>query len=440
MADEPRGTLLSGSPLRRTDLLAALACAVAVLVVAVVWRSPIVPTDPWHYVRSALEFPSAGLGAARVHALRHHPRDHPARVRVQERRGQLLLLAAALGRAARRVALPRRATAVRRRRRGHRGRAHVHDPDRALQPHPRLPRHHVDGARLHRARHRPHGARPGPRRSARRSSGCWPPGSCSAGPSRSARPVCSPGRSSWRSSGVVGRSCARTPSSRPRCSGGPPSTCSSAGSSTVTPSSRRTPSWAPTPRASAAHPRPLQYGSRTPTAPGWASSSRSPARCRNEPRGRGSSWAERSRSSPSSCRTAPCASPAPASSPCTASTSSPAACWSRAGRSAPSSPPATGSSTSPSSPSSSVASSLSWPAGWPPGCAPAGPSANGRLVPGWSWPWCSRSSCAPSPRSTGCATSRRRRPSPPTAATRCRSCAATSPHGTSPSTRSSRTG
>ena len=23
-----------------------------------VWRSPIVPTDPWHYVRSALEFPS----------------------------------------------------------------------------------------------------------------------------------------------------------------------------------------------------------------------------------------------------------------------------------------------------------------------------------------------------------------------------------------------
>ena len=58
MAAEPPGTLLSGSPLRRTDLLAALACAVAVLVVAVVWRSPIVPTDPWHYVRSALEFPS----------------------------------------------------------------------------------------------------------------------------------------------------------------------------------------------------------------------------------------------------------------------------------------------------------------------------------------------------------------------------------------------
>jgi Dolichyl-phosphate-mannose-protein mannosyltransferase len=53
-----RRDLLRGSPLTRRDALVALGWAVVVMVVAWVWRSPIVPTDPWHYVRSALEFPS----------------------------------------------------------------------------------------------------------------------------------------------------------------------------------------------------------------------------------------------------------------------------------------------------------------------------------------------------------------------------------------------
>ncbi len=49
----------SGSPLTRRDALVALLIGAVVVAVAVIWRSPIVPTDPWHYVRSALEFPSA---------------------------------------------------------------------------------------------------------------------------------------------------------------------------------------------------------------------------------------------------------------------------------------------------------------------------------------------------------------------------------------------
>ena len=43
----------------RGDLATALGIAVAVMVIAMVWRTPIVPTDPWRYVQSALEFPSA---------------------------------------------------------------------------------------------------------------------------------------------------------------------------------------------------------------------------------------------------------------------------------------------------------------------------------------------------------------------------------------------
>ncbi|WP_392544823.1 glycosyltransferase family 39 protein [Oryzobacter telluris] len=49
----------SGTPLTRRDVAVAAVIAAVVVVVAIVWRSPIVPTDPWHYVRSALEFPSA---------------------------------------------------------------------------------------------------------------------------------------------------------------------------------------------------------------------------------------------------------------------------------------------------------------------------------------------------------------------------------------------
>jgi hypothetical protein len=49
----------AGSPPSRADLFTSLAIAVVVMVIATVWRTALVPTDPWHYVRSALEFPSA---------------------------------------------------------------------------------------------------------------------------------------------------------------------------------------------------------------------------------------------------------------------------------------------------------------------------------------------------------------------------------------------
>lgn len=49
---------LGGSPLTRSDLLTASGIAVAVMVVALVWRTALVPADPWHYVDSALSFPS----------------------------------------------------------------------------------------------------------------------------------------------------------------------------------------------------------------------------------------------------------------------------------------------------------------------------------------------------------------------------------------------
>ena len=38
--------------------LTALAIALVVMIIATVWRTAVVPTDPWHYVRSALEFPN----------------------------------------------------------------------------------------------------------------------------------------------------------------------------------------------------------------------------------------------------------------------------------------------------------------------------------------------------------------------------------------------
>lgn len=48
---------LLGTPPGRRDVVAAAAVAIAVMVVAVIWRSPIVPTDPWHYVQRAMDFP-----------------------------------------------------------------------------------------------------------------------------------------------------------------------------------------------------------------------------------------------------------------------------------------------------------------------------------------------------------------------------------------------
>ena len=41
------------------DVLVAALLGTAMTAFAILYRSPIVPTDPWHYVRSALEFPSA---------------------------------------------------------------------------------------------------------------------------------------------------------------------------------------------------------------------------------------------------------------------------------------------------------------------------------------------------------------------------------------------
>lgn len=55
-ADAPPDPL-RGTPPARTDVLVAVGVAVVVMVVAWVWRSPIVPTDPWHYVQRALTFP-----------------------------------------------------------------------------------------------------------------------------------------------------------------------------------------------------------------------------------------------------------------------------------------------------------------------------------------------------------------------------------------------
>lgn len=55
---EPPVDRWGGPPPSRADLVTALAIAVAVMVLATVWRTALVPTDPWHYVRSALEFPS----------------------------------------------------------------------------------------------------------------------------------------------------------------------------------------------------------------------------------------------------------------------------------------------------------------------------------------------------------------------------------------------
>src|SRR5678815_2671418 len=41
------------------DVLVAALLGTAMTAVAILYRSPIVPTDPWHSVRSALAFPSA---------------------------------------------------------------------------------------------------------------------------------------------------------------------------------------------------------------------------------------------------------------------------------------------------------------------------------------------------------------------------------------------
>ena len=54
-----RADLFGGAPTRRRDVVVAIGWACVVMVVAVVWRTPVVPTDPWYYVQSTLEFPSS---------------------------------------------------------------------------------------------------------------------------------------------------------------------------------------------------------------------------------------------------------------------------------------------------------------------------------------------------------------------------------------------
>jgi hypothetical protein len=54
---EARRDWLAGTPWSRGDVLVALLVGVAVVVLAYVFRSIIVPTDPWHYVRAAMHFP-----------------------------------------------------------------------------------------------------------------------------------------------------------------------------------------------------------------------------------------------------------------------------------------------------------------------------------------------------------------------------------------------
>ena len=59
---------LRGTPPTRRDALSALAVATVVTVMAWVWRSPMVPTDPYHYVAQTLDFPSdnwVALGLSR---------------------------------------------------------------------------------------------------------------------------------------------------------------------------------------------------------------------------------------------------------------------------------------------------------------------------------------------------------------------------------------
>ena len=56
---DPPADRLAGEPTTRRDVLVAAVLGALVVAAGIIWRTPVVPTDPWHYVRSALEFPSA---------------------------------------------------------------------------------------------------------------------------------------------------------------------------------------------------------------------------------------------------------------------------------------------------------------------------------------------------------------------------------------------
>ena len=268
-----------------------------------VWRSPIVPDRPVALRAARARLPGPRLGPAGVHPLRHHHGEHPAGRALQERRGHLLLLAAALRRRARGGRLPHGPAAggARSAGAGRRGRA-LHQLDRLLQPHPAVPGRHVDDAGLLRCLQRADGPRPRLPGPGGRGSGCWRPASCWAGPSRCARPPCSPGRSSspilWRRGavlrvlaiaalpvlGVGGRSTSASAAwpTATRCS----SSHTLLGFGAGRPSTRKTP---PRPRRSRPQPRsyyllaiPPQARSRPArTACGWWSRARRHARGRS---------------------------------------------------------------------------------------------------------------------------------------------------------------
>lgn len=52
-----RRDYLAGAAPSRADLLVAGTIAVVVIGVALIWRTPVTPTDPWHYVQRAISFP-----------------------------------------------------------------------------------------------------------------------------------------------------------------------------------------------------------------------------------------------------------------------------------------------------------------------------------------------------------------------------------------------
>ena len=56
--DQGRRDWLAGRRTSRTDIAVAAAMGALVVVIAYVFRSIVVPTDPWHYVMSAMHFPS----------------------------------------------------------------------------------------------------------------------------------------------------------------------------------------------------------------------------------------------------------------------------------------------------------------------------------------------------------------------------------------------
>jgi 4-amino-4-deoxy-L-arabinose transferase-like glycosyltransferase len=53
-----RSPLILGAPTSRADLVVALVIGLLLTAFAFAWRSPLIPTDPWHYIHAALSFPS----------------------------------------------------------------------------------------------------------------------------------------------------------------------------------------------------------------------------------------------------------------------------------------------------------------------------------------------------------------------------------------------